>query len=160
MKKLLPLFLLLALLLCACGDKAQSAAPADDAGAESSAAAPAPAQTEESLDHTLIRFSGSEAEIRGGGARDEGASVTISAAGTYEVTGESDGKALIVDTGDDPMEVTVILNNARITNPTGPAIHVRQAKEFRLVLAAGSVNTLTSGEEAMLQTADSIHPVN
>lgn len=146
MKKLIPILLLTALLLSACagsgsGDKqaAQSESPAVDT-----------AQTLAS-DHTLITLNGESAEIRGGGARDEGASVTISAAGTYEITGRGD-KAIVVDTGDDPMDVTVVLNNASVTCLSGPALHVRQAKHFRLQLAGQ--NSLISGTEAMLQSLD------
>ncbi len=135
MKKILPILLLLALLLTACG--AGSAGPAEEAG------------------HTVIRFDGAAAEISGGGARDDGEAVVISAAGTYEVTGAASGdRALVVDTGDDAMDVTLILNNADLTNLSGPALHVRQAKHFRLVLAEGSENRLVSGTEDMMRTAD------
>ena len=146
MKKLIPILLLTALLLSACagsgsGDKqaAQSESPAVDT-----------AQTLAS-DHTVITLNGESAEIRGGGARDEGASVTISAAGTYEITGRGD-KAIVVDTGDDPMDVTVVLNNASVTCLSGPALHVRQAGQFRLQLAGQ--NSLVSGTEDMLQNLD------
>ena len=146
MKKLIPILLLTALLLSACagsgsGDKqaAQSESPAVDT-----------AQTLAS-DHTVITLNGESAEIRGGGARDEGASVTISAAGTYEITGRGD-KAIVVDTGDDPMDVTVVLNDASVTCLSGPALHVRQAGQFRLQLAGQ--NSLVSGTEDMLQNLD------
>lgn len=146
MKKLIPIFLLMALLLSACaggGTGASQTAEKDSAVDVTEALA---------SDHTVITLKGSEAEILGGGARDEGSSLTISAAGTYEVTGESQDKAIVVDTGDDPMDVTLILNNASITCLSGPALHVRQAKHFRLQLAGE--NSLTSGTEDMLQTVD------
>ena len=136
MKKLLPILLLLALLLTACGG--ENASPA-----------------EEGADHTLIRFDGNTVEITGGGARDEGDAVVISAAGVYEVSGVTSGdKALVVDTGDDAMDVTLILNNADLTNLSGPALHIRQAKHFHLVLADGSDNRLVSGAEEQLQHVD------
>ncbi len=147
MKKLLPLLLILVLLLSACSS-GSGAAPAAQ-GEEQ------PAETQqEKLDHTIITLDGANAEIRGGGARDEGGVIAISAAGTYELSGVSSEMALVVDTGDDPMDVTLILNNAQITNPTGPAIHVKQAKHFRLRLADGSENLLASGQEADLQNPD------
>ena len=163
MKKLLPLLLVLGLLLSACGagnggGQAAGEPAAQTTAEESSARTNTETEPEtetktetEPLDHTVITFNGTEVEIRGGGARDEGGTVAISAAGTYEITGVSSGKALVVNTGDDPMDVTVILNNAHITCPNGPAIHVRQAKHFRLRLAEGSENSLTSGTEDMLQ---------
>ena len=167
MKKLLPLFLILVLLLSACGAGAgnsdsqaasgEPSAQTADRTAETNTETSTQTNTEtntasETTDHTVITFSGSDVRINGGGARDEGAAVAIRAAGTYELTGESSGKALVVDTGDDPMDVTVILNNARITNPAGPAVHVKQAKHFRLRLAEGSENVLISGTEDMLQS--------
>jgi hypothetical protein len=100
----------------------------------------------------VISLNGQSAEIRGGGARDEGSAVTISAAGTYEITGEALDKAIVVDTGDDPMDVTVVLNNASVTCLSGPALHVRQAGQFRLQLAGQ--NSLVSGTEDMLQNLD------
>ena len=146
MKKLIPILLILVLLLCACGQEAAGGGSAQPAqSGEQTAAA------ESAGDHTVITLSGSSAKISGGGARDEGDAVTISAAGTYEVTG-SGSKMLAVNTGDDAMEVTLILNNAQITNLSGPAVHVQQAKNFRLQLVGQS--TLISGEEAMLQSPD------
>ena len=134
MKKLIPVFLLVALLLCACAG---------------------PAGTDEGPDHTVITFHDGSVDIQGGGARDTGSTVTISAAGTYEVTGSGNGdKPLVIDTGDDAMDVTVILNNAELICLSGPAIHVCQAKNFRLQLAAGSENVLVSGTEELLQTPD------
>ena len=133
MKKLLPLLLLLTLLLSACAGLGGAAGQ----------------------DHTVITFNGTEVTISGGGARDEGSAVVISAAGTYEVTGVGAGdKTLVVDTGDDAMDVTLILNNADLTCLSGPAVHVRQAKHFRLQLAEGSQNRITSGTEELLQSLD------
>jgi hypothetical protein len=133
MKKLLPLLLLSALLLTACAGPGESASDAD---------------------HTVITFNGADVEIRGGGAEDKGSAVVISAAGTYEVTGVSSEKTLVVDTGDDAMDVTLILNNVEITGATDPAIHVKQAKHFRLQLAEGSQNRLNAGTEELLKELD------
>lgn len=143
MKKLLPILLLaLALGLAACSESSP-AAQEETTSAEGSS------------DHTVITFDGSNVEIRGGGARDEGSAVAIRAAGTYEVTGVSSGdKTLVIDTGDDAMDVTLILNNADLTCLSGPAIHVKQAKHFRLRLAEGSENRLVSGTEELLQSPD------
>ena len=84
MKKLIPLLLLLALLLTACSQSGESTA---ETAADSSAAAEIPS------DHTVITFNGTEVSIRGGGARDTGSAVVISAAGVYEVTGVSSEKS-------------------------------------------------------------------
>ena len=135
MKKLIPLLLLLALLLSAC-------AGSDSGDKQAAQTEPAPVDTAETLaaDHTVISLNGQNAEIRGGGARDEGACVVISAGGVYEITGVSSEKSLVVNTGDDPMDVTLILNNVQITSLAEPCIRVDQAKQFRLQLAPGSQN--------------------
>ena len=145
MKKLIPILLLLALLLTACSQSGESTA---ETAADSSAAAEIPS------DHTVITFNGTEVSIRGGGARDTGSAVVISAAGVYEVTGVSSEKTLVVNTGDDPMDVTLILNNVQITSLSEPCIRVDQAGHFRLQLASGSQNKLIWGEESMLQSLD------
>lgn len=146
MKKLIPSLLILVLLLCACGQE-----PAGDGSAQPAQSGEQAAAGASAGEHTVITLSGSSAKVSGGGARDESEAVTISAAGTYEVTGTG-SKMLVVDTGDDAMDVTLILNNARITNLSGPAVHVKQAKQFRLQLVGES--SLISGEEAMLQSPD------
>ena len=134
MKKLLPFLLLTALLLSAC---AGAGAPTESAG-----------------EGIRLVFDGGSVQITGGGARDQGSAVVISAGGTYEVSGVSSEKVLIVDTGDDPMDVTLILNNLDLTGQAEPAIHVKQAKHFRLRLATGSDNRLISGSEESLQNLD------
>ena len=145
MKKLIPILLLLALLLTACSQSGESTA---ETAADSSAAAEIPS------DHTVITFNGEDVSIRGGGARDTGSAVVISAAGAYEVTGVSSEKTLVVNTGDDPMDVTLILNNVQITSLSEPCIRVDQAGHFRLQLASGSQNKLIWGEESMLESPD------
>ena len=142
MKKLIPLLLILALLLAACS------MGSGETAAEENSPAEVPA------DRTVITFNGTDVSIRGGGARDEGAYVVISAGGVYEITGVSSEKSLVVNTGDDPMDVTLILNNVQITSLAEPCIRVDQAKQFRLQLAPGSQNKLIWGTEDMLQSPD------
>ncbi len=143
MKKLIPILLLLALLLTACSESSPETGETEDQPTEAV-----------SPDHTVITFNGTDVSIRGGGARDEGSRVVISAAGTYEITGVSSEKVLVVDTGDNPMDVTLILNNVQITSLSEPCIRVDQAKHFRLQLANNSQNKLIWGAEDMLQSAD------
>ena len=145
MKKTLAILLLAALLLLAACGSGSDSPTAQGGGTETQAEIPA--------DCTRIVFDGDTAAISGGGARDEGSAVTISAAGTYEISGTG-LKPLVVDTGDDAMDVTVILHNADLSCQTGPALEVRQAKHFRLQLAAGSENRLCSGTEDLLQNPD------
>ena len=132
MKKLLPFLLLAALLLSACAG----------AGAESAS------------EGTRIVFDGGRVQITGGGAREDGAAVVIAAAGIYTVSGTGSERQLVIDTGDDPMDVTLILDGADLSFSAGAVIHVRQAGNFRLQLAEGSENRLVSGTEELLGTPD------
>jgi len=135
MKKFLVCLLVLSVcILCGCG------------GGESSNSS-TPTVTE-------ISLNGSSAEVKGGGAKAEGNIITISAVGNYSVSGTLDDGQIIIDTGDEAMEVTLTLNNASITNLSGPAIYVKQAKDLNLELAAGSDNTVVSGKEAALGEYD------
>lgn len=101
---------------------------------------------------TEIKLSDSGIEITGGGAKAEGSTVTIGAVGNYSVSGTLSDGQIVVDTGDEAVKVTLILNGADITNLSGPAIHIRQAKDARIQLAQGSKNSVTSGEESGLNT--------
>ena len=135
MKKLLILLLVCSvLLLCACGTQEE---------------------TGERI--TIITLNGTSATVKGGGAAVKDNVVTIKSAGTYSVTGELSDGQLIVNTGDDAMDVILVLDNASITSLSGPALHILQAKNVRLQLAEGSSNLLCSGVERELgQTDESI----
>ena len=136
MKKLISLFLLCALLLlCACG--AEGGSTGGDG---------------EKI--TVITLNGTGASVKGGGASVKDNVVTIKAVGTYSVTGELTDGQLVVDTGEDAVDVTILLENASVTNLSGPALHILQAKNVRLRLAEGSVNTLCSGTERPLGQVD------
>lgn len=115
---LIPLVVLCAL-LCACGTAATDAA--------------------------VIELNGTGAVSSAGGISISGGTVTISAAGTYTVSGELSDGQIIVDTGEEALKVTLILDNASVTDPDGPALWLKQAKKLNLVIADGSVNTLISG---------------
>src|SRR5690606_6953390 len=91
---------------------------------------------------TSITF-GATAAIVGDGASAEGAHVTITAAGTYVVTGStSDGSVTVDAAGAD---VNLVLDGANITNPEGPAIFFKDAASAAVTLADGSINTITDG---------------
>jgi len=111
-----------------------------------------PVITEAEEEHTEILLGGAGAEIRGGGARAEGGTVLIGAAGSYRVSGSLDAGQLVVDTGDEAMNVTLILDGASITNPGGSALWVRQVKNLTLKLRGE--NLLVSGTQADLDAFD------
>ena len=101
-----------------------------------------------------VTLTGSGAEVKGGGASVSGSVVTIGAVGEYRISGMLDDGQIVVDTGEDKVDVTLVLDGAQISNSAGPAILVRQAKNVHVVLARDSENVLTSGTEADLAAAD------
>ncbi|MCU1407052.1 MAG: hypothetical protein JWQ43_3355 [Glaciihabitans sp.] len=71
----------------------------------------------------------------------DGSVLTITAAGTYELTGTlTDGQVVVNSTGDGT--VRLILNGVDISNSTGAALVVTAADEAMVVLADGSENFL------------------
>lgn len=94
---------------------------------------------------TTIALNGDTANLSGPGAYVSGGSVTISAAGYYDVTGTLTDGSLIVDAGKNA-KVFIRLNGVSITCSDDAAIRVNQADKVFLTLADGTENTLTSGE--------------
>ena len=94
---------------------------------------------------TTITLSGDTATVSGSGAYANGGSVTIASAGYYDVTGTLTDGSLIVDAGKNA-KVFLRLNGVTITCSDDAAIRVNQADKVFLTLAAGTENTVTSGE--------------
>lgn len=76
----------------------------------------------------------------------DGTTATITAAGSYEVTGSLTDGQLVVDADDDAV-VRIILNDADIINTDGAAIAIMNAETAIVILADDSSNTLTDGEQ-------------
>lgn len=74
---------------------------------------------------------------------------TITASGTYIVSGSSEGGQLIVDLTNDAdpenAKAQVVLDDLTLTNSSAPAILVAQADKVFITLAEGSTNTLSDG---------------
>ena len=103
-------------------------------------------------ERTLITLTGNGAVIEGSGAEANGSAVTITQKGTYELTGALENGQIVVSAGDSD-DVTLVLNNVRVTCADGPALYVENADETVVVLAAGSENTLISGEKTDVLSA-------
>ena len=121
------------------------------ANADTSGAVGAASQTEASggwdeSGATAIALSGDSATASGRSAAAvsvDGSTITITAGGTYVVSGAlTDGEIVVAA---DDADVHLVLNGASITNADGPAIDVRDAGSAVLVLARGSDNALADG---------------
>lgn len=88
-----------------------------------------------------IELSGSSASISGDGVIVSGSTVTISKAGTYVISGQSDGVQIKVEAGKSA-DVHLVLKGAIMTN-TDAAISATSAGHVYLTLAEGTTNSLS-----------------
>lgn len=92
-----------------------------------------------------ITLSGKTATVSGPGAYVNGGSVTIASAGYYDVSGTLTDGSLTVD-AEKNSKVFIRLNGVSITCSNDAAIRINQADKVFLTLAAGTENTVISGE--------------
>ncbi len=153
-KAIFPLLLSAALLLAGCG----AVAPADDPGTE-----PASSSTSTSIpdvdsmfkDRDLdasydesqavtIRLEGGTASCDSDAVTVDGGTVTITAEGTYLLSGTlTDGR--IVVRADDSEKVQLVLKDADITCSDSAAIYAVEADKVFITLADGTENRLANG---------------
>lgn len=88
-----------------------------------------------------VTLSGSEAESDSDAVTSGDGTVTISAAGTYVLSGDLTGQVVVNSTGDGV--VRLVLDDATITSETSAALNVVDAESVVVVLADGSSNSLT-----------------
>lgn len=93
---------------------------------------------------TKITLSGDSASVSGSGAIAEGSTVTISAAGTYIVSGNLTDGSITVTTSEDD-KVQIVLNGVKIASSSGPAIDIQSADKCFITLAEGTQNSLSDG---------------
>jgi len=90
---------------------------------------------------STVKLSGSSASVSGDGVAVSGSTVTISKAGTYVISGESDGVQIKVEAGDSD-DVHIVLKGVTMTNTNAP-ISATKAGHVYLTLADGTTNTLS-----------------
>ncbi|MGA6224551.1 carbohydrate-binding domain-containing protein [Streptomyces umbrinus] len=97
------------------------------------------AEWEES-DAVAVQLKGDSASVDGDGATAKGATVTITAGGTYRISGTLSDGQIVVNAPD--QDVKLVLDGAKISHSSGAAIDVTEADEAVVILADGSENTL------------------
>ena len=85
------------------------------------------------------------ANVSASGVRVSGKTVTISAAGTYILSGSANDVCIIVDAPD--AEVRFVLDNLNITNSSVAPVYVKNAAKVYVTLAENSTNTLSVNGE-------------
>lgn len=104
-----------------------------------------------------ITLDGATASADSGDVAIEGSTITISAAGTYRLSGALTDGEVIVDVADSE-DVIVILDGVDITNSDGAAIAVMEADSAVIMLADGSSNHLTDGADYAFPDAETDEP--
>lgn len=93
---------------------------------------------------TIITLNGNSITVDGDGAVAEGSRVTVTAAGTYSLSGHLDDGQIIVNAEDaDP--VVLLLDGVDIHNSTGAPITIQQAEEAVIVLEDTTENVVADG---------------
>ncbi len=92
-----------------------------------------------------IKLSGSSAEISGSGAVFKDGTLTVSAAGTYIISGSLNDGNITVNAGSGDT-VRLVLDNVQINSKNAPAIYSAKSKKTIIVLPEGSESTLSDGD--------------
>ena len=105
-----------------------------------------------------ITLEGDSISVKGNGAVAEGSTVTISAAGSYSITGKLDDGQIIVNTTSEE-SVKLYLNGVDIHCSNNAAIYVVSApKKVVIYTQKGSVNIISDGTTYDVDTTDSDAP--
>ncbi|KXT79992.1 carbohydrate-binding domain-containing protein [Streptococcus oralis] len=99
-----------------------------------------------------IELSGSSANVSGDGVTVSGSTVTISKAGTYVISGQSDGVQIKVEAGKED-DVHLVLKGVTMTNANAP-ISATTAGHVYLTLAEGTTNSLSDSSSNSDDKAD------
>ena len=146
----------MALSLCACGAPVTSDAQSTDSSVESVPAATEAVQEVVPEDDGITRITLADGNIqidgKGAGVDEELDKVTIKSGGVYELTGTLESGRVVVKTNPDDV-VELILNGVDITSAGNDAIFCKKAGAFKITLAEGTENTLTSGGPEFLEAA-------
>lgn len=143
-------FLLAAGLLCSCaqngGGEENSENGSTAASGTVSVSVPedtdvTPPETEGAV---TVSLQGQSVQISGDGAQESDGVITVTAGGTYCVSGSlSDGRIIV---NAPKQEVTLVLQNADIHCSYGSPLYIYDCSEATVYLADGSENTLSDGE--------------
>ncbi|MEZ4644506.1 MAG: carbohydrate-binding domain-containing protein [Chloroflexota bacterium] len=101
---------------------------------------------------TTITLAGDSIAVEGTGASVNGSTVTITAAGSYRISGVLRDGQILVDTQDEDA-VILVLDGIDITNSTSAPIFVSNADKTVIDLAAGTENVVTDGSSYVFAEA-------
>lgn len=106
---------------------------------------------------SLITLADGAVRFDGAGAVVEGNKVTVTAAGTYVVTGKATDAQVIVDLEEKGL-VRLVLSGMDLTCTDSAPIYVKRADRTVIVLAAGTENFVTDGSSYVLDDGEAGEP--
>lgn len=106
---------------------------------------------------TEIKLNGTTATINGSGAEVKESTVSITAAGTYVVSGKLDNGQITVNVKDEGI-VRLVLNGAEIYNSSTSAIFVEEAGKTIISLQEGTTNLVSDGKTYVYPDASTDEP--
>jgi hypothetical protein len=104
-----------------------------------------------------IELSGTTATVKGSGAEVKNSQITITAAGTYVISGKLDNGQIIVDV-QDKGAVRLVLNGAEIKSSDNAPIYAKKAGKTIISLEAGTENSVVDGTKYTLADAYTDEP--
>jgi hypothetical protein len=104
-----------------------------------------------------IVLNGSSIAVDTGTASVDGSTVTITAAGTYSLSGSLSSGQIVVEAPDDE-DVRLILSGVSISNNSSAPIFIRSADEVIIVLADGTENHLADAATYVLDELEAEEP--
>jgi len=104
-----------------------------------------------------IALSGTEATITGTGAEAKDGMVTITAAGTYVLSGKLSEGQIVVDV-QDKGTVRLVLNGVDIHDSDSAPIYIKEAEKAIITLQDGTENIVTDGTAYVLADASADEP--
>ncbi|OMD38111.1 carbohydrate-binding domain-containing protein [Paenibacillus odorifer] len=93
---------------------------------------------------TDIALAGTSAVIDGTGAESKDGSVTITAAGTYVLSGKLNDGQIVINNQDDGI-VHLVLNGVNISDSDNAAIYIKEAGKVIITLEDGTENSVSDG---------------
>ena len=113
--------------------------------------------SEESAGMATITLAGDSVSVEGDGISVNGTIVTITAAGTYSISGTLNNGQIVVDT-QDKETVNLILNGIDISYATSAPIYVSNADKTVITLANGTENVVTDGTSYVFPDTETDEP--
>jgi hypothetical protein len=106
---------------------------------------------------SYVTLNGNSITLKGSGAIVEGRTITITSAGTYNISGTLDNGQIIVNTKDKE-KVKLVLNGVDITCSESSPIYVINADKTEIKLEGETKNYITDSDSYILDNAESNEP--